>query len=416
MPQPISYGRVPELKAIRRRYLALRDALDERSRRRWAGAEALAAGRGGIAAVRRVTGLCYRTVVRGMREAESPPSLEPGRIRAPGGGRKRVEVLDPDLKRALEALVEPLARGDPESPLRWTLKSTRVLSEELRVQGHGAGRTKVGELLHELEYSLQGTQKTKEGSSHVDRNAQFEHINAQAVAFLRAKRPVISVDAKKKENVGDFKNGGREWRPRGKPPQVRIYDFVDEDLGKASPYGVYDLAHNVGWVGVGISHDTAEFAVATIARWWRRLGRRRYPRARSLLITADGGGSNGTRVRLWKWELQKFADRTGLTVTVCHLPPGTSKWNKVEHRLFSFITRNWRGKPLDSHAAIVNLIASTRTATGLKVYCELDGRHYEKGIEVTDAQMAQVNLTRHEFHGDWNYTIRPRRRTARRES
>jgi hypothetical protein len=261
-----------------------------------------------------------------------------------------------------------------------------------------------------MGYSLQGTRKTREGSSHVDRNAQFEYINAQAMAFLKGRRPVISVDTKKKELVGDFKNGGREWHPRGTPPEVRVHDFVIKDLGKVAPYGVYDLANNVGWVGVGISHDTAEFAVATIARWWKRLGRRRFPNAKSLLITADGGGSNGTRVRLWKWELQKFADRTGLTITVCHMPPGTSKWNKIEHRLFSFITQNWRGRPLDSHAAIVKLIASTTTATGLKVYCELDEHEYEKGLGVTDKQMAQLNIKRHEFHGDWNYTVRPRRR------
>jgi hypothetical protein len=335
------------------------------------------------------------------------------RIRAPGAGRKRVETLDQGLESALEALVEPASRGDPMSPLRWTLKSTRVLSEELTRQGHPVGRTVVGEFLHAFGYSLQSTRKTREGASHVDRNAQFEYINAQATAFLKGRRPVISVDTKKKENVGDFENRGREWRPRGRPAEVRVHDFIDKELGKVAPYGVYDLANNVGWVSVGISHDTAEFAVATIGTWWRRLGRRRFPKARSLLITADGGGSNGTRVRLWKWEIQKFVNRTGLTVTVCHFPPGTSKWNKIEHRLFSFITKNWRGKPLESHATILRLIASTKTATGLKVYCELDDHHYEKGIEVSDKQMARINIKRHEFHGDWNYTIRPQRRTAK---
>ena len=316
----------------------------------------------------------------------------------------------------MERLVEPLSRGDPESPLRWTLKSLRRLSEELRRGGHVAGRTLVGELLHDMGYSLQGTRKTREGSAHVDRNAQFEYINAQAVTFLKGRRPVISVDTKKKELVGDFKNGGQEWHRKGKPPEVRVHDFIIKDLGKVAPYGVYDLANNVGWVGVGISHDTAEFAVATIAKWWRRLGRRRFPKAKSLLITADAGGSNGTRVRLWKWELQKFADRTGLAITVCHMPPGTSKWNKIEHRLFSFITQNWRGKPLDSHATILKLIASTTTATGLKVYCELDEHDYEKGLGVADEQMAQLNIKRHEFHGDWNYTIRPRRKARPRET
>jgi hypothetical protein len=400
---------------MRQRYRAQRATMNERTRRLWAGSEALAAGRGGIASVQRVTGLCYRTVVRGMREAQSATGLDPQRIRAAGGGRKRVEVLDPDLTPALAALVEPLARGDPQSPLRWSLKSTRRLSQELRARGHAAGRSLVCELLHAMGYSLQANRKTREGSSHVDRNAQFEYINAQATAFLKGKRPVVSVDTKKKELVGDFKNGGREWRPRGNPHEVRVHDFMDKDLGKVAPYGVYDLANNVGWVGVGISHDTAEFAVATIARWWRRLGRRSFPKARSLLITADGGGSNGTRVRLWKWELQEFANRSGLTITVCHMPPGTSKWNKIEHRLFSFITQNWRGKPLESHAAIVKLIASTTTATGLKVYCELDDHPYEKGVQVTDEQMAQINISSHEFHGDWNYTIRPTRRPRRRE-
>jgi len=321
-------------------------------------------------------------------------------------------VRDPNLESALKALVDPCTRGDPESALRWTIKSTRVLAAELTAQGHPVGRTVVGEILHALGYSLQSTRKTREGSKHVDRNAQFEYINEQAMAFLKGKRPVISVDTKKKEKVGDFENRGREWRPRGQPPEVRVHDFVDRELGKAAPYGVYDLANNVGWVSVGVSHDTSEFAVRTIAQWWRRLGRRHFPRTRSLLITADGGGSNGTRVRLWKWELQKFVNRTGLTVTVCHFPPGTSKWNKIEHRLFSFITKNWRGKPLDSHATIVKLIASTKTNAGLKVYCELDDREYEKGIKVSDEQMSKLNIKRHEFHGDWNYTLRPQRKGA----
>jgi len=326
-------------------------------------------------------------------------------------------VKDSGLVPALEALVEPGTRDDPECSLRWTIKSTRRLSEELRGQGHAIGRTAVWQLLHAVGYSLPGTRKTREGSSHVDRNAQFEYINAQATTFLKGRRPVISAGTKEKESVGDFKNAGREWRPKGRPPAVRVHDFVIEKLDKVAPYGVYDLANNnnVGWVGVGIRHDTAEFAVATITRWWRRLGHRRFPKAKSLLITADGGGSNGARVRLWKWELQQFADRTGLTITACHMPPGTSKWNTIEHRLFSFITQEWRGKPLDSHATILKLIASTKTAAGLKVYCELDDHEYEKGREITNEQMAELNIKPHEFHGEWNYTIRPRRRKRSRK-
>lgn len=405
-----------DIDAIRRRYRALEGALNERTLRLWAGAEALSAGRGGIVALQKVTGLCYRTIVRGMREAAAPSGASPGgRIRAPGAGRKRAEVLDAGLCPALEGLVEPVSRGDPESPLRWTIKSTRRLSKELSESGHEAGRTLVCELLHDLGYSLQANRKTREGSEHLDRNAQFEYINARATAFLKSGEPVISVDTKKKELVGDFRNAGREWRPRGRPQEVRVHDFIIEDLGKVAPYGVYDLAQNVGWVSVGISHDTAAFAVATIAKWWSRLGRRRYPKTRTLMITADGGGSNGTRVRQWKWELQKFADRTGLTVTVCHFPPGTSKWNKIEHRLFSFITQNWRGKPLENHATIVNLIASTTTSKGLKVYCEVDSREYQKGVKISDEQMAEIQLTRHEFHGDWNYTVTPRPRSRTKD-
>jgi hypothetical protein len=400
---------VVDVKAIRRRYKALRGTFNERTRRLWSGAEALSAGRGGVSALQRITGLSYLTIARGVREAQSPSDLPGDRVRMPGAGRKRAEVLDADLKPALRRLVEPGSRGDPESPLRWILKSTRRLSSELTQQGHRAGRSLVCEMLHDMGYSLQANRKTREGSSHPDRNAQFEHINAVATDFLKARRPVISVDTKKKELVGDFKNGGREWRPKGKPQEVRVHDFMIETKGKVSPYGVYDLANNVGWVGVGIHHDTAAFAVATITRWWRRLGRRLYPQARTLLVTADGGGSNGTRVRLWKWELQKFADRTGLKVCVCHMPPGTSKWNKIEHRLFSFITRNWRGQPLETHATIVKLIASTSTSTGLKVYCELDRRRYPKGVEVSDEQMAEIQIERDPFHGEWNYSILPRR-------
>ncbi len=397
-----------DVAAIRKRYRAMRATFNERTRRLWAGSEALAAGRGGISALQRITGLSYPTVLRGVREARSPSRSPVEWVRASGGGRKRVTFLDPGLAPALKSLVEPESRGDPVKPLRWTLKSTRQLSDELTKQGHAVGRSVVGEMLHSMGYSLQANRKTREGSSHPDRNAQFEHINAQAMAFLKSGRPVISVDTKKKELVGDFKNGGREWRPKGMPQEVRVHDFMIETKGKVSPYGVYDLAQNVGWVGVGIDHDTAEFAVATISRWWNRLGRRRYPKTKTLMVTADGGGSNGTRVRLWKLALQGFADRTGLAVSVCHLPPGTSKWNKIEHRLFSFITRNWRGKPLETCATIVKLIAATTTKTGLKVHCELDTHRYPDGVKVTDEQMEGINIHRDSFHGDWNYTILPR--------
>jgi hypothetical protein len=392
---------------LRKAYRAISPTLSERTRRLWAGAEALALGYGGISAVQRATGLSYPTVLKGLKEVRAGDLAHPERVRRPGAGRPRAEVRIPDLRKRVRALVEPVSRGDPESPLLWSAKSTRVLAEELSREGLSVGRTEVGDMLHAMGYSLLATRKTKEGGKHPDRNAQFEHINNAVLAQWKRRQPAISVDTKKKELVGNFKNGGREWHRRGRAPEVNVYDFVDLGRGKATPYGVYDLAANVGWVSVGVDHDTAAFAVATIQRWWSKLGKRRYPKARSLLITADSGGSNGTRVRLWKWELQRFADRTGLTLRVHHLPPGTSKWNKIEHRLFSFITQNWRGKPLESHAAIVNLIAATKTSTGLKVYCELDRRTYPPGIQVSDAQMARVRLHRDEFHGDWNYIIRP---------
>jgi len=392
---------------IRERYVLLSPTLNERSRRLWAAAEALAIGYGGIKAVREATGLSYPTIRRGIDELGSAPSPTT-RIRRPGGGRKRAEIADPTLGAALERLVEPVSRGDPESPLRWTSKGTRQLARELKSQGHEVSHVVVAGLLHEMGYSLQANRKTKEGASHPDRNAQFEHINEQVNAQLARGEPAISVDTKKKELVGDFKNAGREWRPKGEPEKVRVHDFEIEELGKVAPYGVYDLARNVGWVSVGVDHDTAEFAVATIARWWKRLGRKAYPTARSLVITADCGGSNGARVRLWKWELQKFADRSGLTIRVCHLPPGTSKWNKIEHRLFSFISKNWRGRPLLTHATIVNLIAATRTEAGLKVHCALDKNKYAKGLVVTDDQFAEIRVQPDSFHGEWNYAIRPR--------
>ena len=397
-----------QVSVIRRKYRVLAPAFDERQRRLWAAAEAKAMGRGGVAAVVRATGLAKTTVLRGIGQLPSSGKMEPGRVRAPGGGRKRATALDPELVSAMEKLVEPATRGDPESPLRWTCKSTRRLAKELAAHGHPVSRTLVADLLKEQGYSLQGNRKTREGTRHPDRNAQFEHINSRVRRQLAAKEPAISVDTKKKELIGDFKNPGREWRPRGRPEQVRVHDFIDRRKGKAIPYGVYDLGRNAGWVSVGVDHDTAAFAVATIRRWWRGMGQRVYPQARSLLITADSGGSNGTRLRLWKWELQKLADQTGLTITVSHLPPGTSKWNKIEHRLFSFISQNWRGRPLLTHATVVDLIGATRTATGLRVRCVLDTQQYPPKVSVTDDQMATLHLLRDPFHGDWNYTIKPR--------
>lgn len=366
-------------------------------------------GRGGIAVVTRATGLARNTVVRGLRELENASPLDAERVRQPGGGRKRKAILDPALKQALEGLVEPVTRGDPESPLRWTCKSTRVLARELNTKGYSVSHVLVADLLHEMEYSLQANRKTMEGASHPDRDAQFQYINKEVTRRLKRGAPVISVDTKKKELIGRFKNGGRQWRPKGNPERVNVHDFPDPKNGKAIPYGVYEVGRNVGWVCVGIDHDTAQFAVAAIRRWWRELGRKAYGRtAGTLLITADSGGSNGVRLRLWKWELQRFADSSGLSISVCHLPPGTIKWNKIEHRLFSFISQNWRGQPLLTHATIVNLIANTRTSTGLKVRCVLDTNIYPAKISVTDEQMSQINIKRAKFHGDWNYTINPR--------
>jgi transposase len=394
---------------IQQRFAPLRGALDERSRRLVAAAESLAIGRGGISAVARATGLARQVIRRGLAELQEPAVHPPGRVRRPGGGRKRTVTQDPTLRRDLERLVEPVTRGDPESPLRWTCKSVRKLAKELRRQRHPTSHRIVAELLHEMGYSLQANRKTKEGASHPDRNAQFEYLNRKVKRYLAAKQPVISVDTKKRELVGDFKNGGRELRPQGNPEKVRVHDFVIPALGRATPYGIYDLAHNAGWVSVGVDHDTASFAVESIRRWWRSMGQTAYPQATRWLITADAGGSNGMRVRLWKLELQKLADETGLRITVGHLPPGTSKWNKIEHRLFSFISQNWRGRPLISHEVIVNLIASTTTETGLKVHSELDPRSYPAGIKVTDREVAQIALRRDRFHGDWNYTIHPRK-------
>ena len=362
--------------------------------------------------VARATGLSRPTIMAGLQELGLPAkerALYEARVRRPGGGRRPLTETDPGLLAALEALIEPVPRGDPQSPLRWTCKSTARLANELTRQGHPVTDRTVATLLKQAGYSLQGNCKTREGASHPDRNAQFEYLNATVVRFQDRGHPAISVDTKKKELVGDFKNGGREWRPQGQPEEVRVHDFLDKTLGKAIPYGVYDMLNNQGWVNVGIDHDTAQFAANSIRRWWDQMGQQRFPRARELLITADGGGSNGHRSRLWKVSLQTLADELGLKLFVCHFPPGTSKWNKIEHRLFSFITQNWRGKPLVSHRAIVNLIAHTTTRTGLVVKAALDTNHYDTKIKVSDEELSQLRLKRHEFHGDWNYTISPRR-------
>jgi hypothetical protein len=396
-----------DVQACRVKYRALAPALSERARRIWAATEARAAGRGGITGVVRATGISYSTIQRGLKELAAKGGLAPGRIRRPGAGRKKTLAKDPTLLVDLEGLVEPTASGDPMSPLRWTSKSVRHLAGALQRMGHQVSRQLVAELLGEAGYSLQANRKAREGASHPDRDAQFRYINAQVRRFQAARQPVISVDTKKKELVGDFKNLGREWRPHGRPTRVRVHDFLIPARGKAIPYGVYDLTRNAGWVSVGIDHDTATFAAHTIGRWWQKMGRPRYPRARRLLITADAGGSNGPRLRLWKWALQRWANRTGMAITVCHFPPGTSKWNQIEHRLFSYISTNWRGQPLVSLAVIVNLIGATRTAGGLRVRCELDTGRYPKGQDVSDAAFATMRLEPHRFHGDWNYTIRP---------
>jgi transposase len=397
------------LTGVRYRFAALKKVLDEKSRRLLVAAESKALGPGGISAVSQVTGVSRQVIRQGLEELGQAHSHPAGRIRRPGGGRKKAKQKDPTLVADLEKLVEPTTRGDPESCLRWTCKSVRRLAEELKQRGHQVSYPVVAELLHEMEYSLQGNRKTKEGASHPDRNAQFEHINAKVLRYIGLKQPVISVDTKKKELVGDFNNGGQDWRPKGNPQKVRVHDFVIPELGRAAPYGVYDLAHNTGWVSVGVDHDTASFAVETIRRWWHAMGQEKYPQATRLLITADGGGSNGSRLRLWKLELQMLADEIGITIAVSHFPPGTSKWNKIEHRLFSFISKNWRGQPLTSLKVIVSLIAGTSTKKGLRVHAEIDGRSYPTGIKVPDEQMKQINLRRDEFHGEWNYEILPRR-------
>jgi transposase len=396
------------LAAVRQRFAALDPVIDERTRRLLVAAESKALGPGGISIVSQATGVSRQVIRQGLCELKEAPVPPAGRIRRAGGGRKKSREKDASLVADLERLVEPLTRGDPESSLRWTCKSVRNLADELKRQGHKISYPVVAELLHELGYSLQSNRKTKEGSTHPDRNQQFEYINARVERAMSGKQPVISVDTKKKELVGDFKNPGSVWRPKGEPEKVRVHDFAIPEMGRVAPYGVYDLATNSGWVSVGLDHDTASFAVETIRRWWHAMGQEKYPQAKQLIITADGGGSNGSRLRLWKLELQKLADETGLIMAVSHFPPGTSKWNKIEHRLFSFISKNWRGQPLTSLEVIVSLIAATTTKKGLKVQAAIDGSTYPAGAKVSDSEMKEIDLRRDPFHGEWNYEIHPR--------
>ncbi|MDQ6738523.1 MAG: ISAzo13 family transposase [Gemmatimonadota bacterium] len=398
---------------IRAKYAHLRSVMDERVTRLWAAAEAEVLGYGGVAAVAEATGISKNRVRAGLRDlveqAANPPGIpaRAQRIRRPGAGRPTLVETDPTLLADLESLVDPVTRGDPESPLRWTTKSKDKLATELQAKGHKISPTLVGRLLHQLGYSLQVVRKTREGKQSPDRNEQFEHINRTAKAFMKRGQPVVSVDTKKKELIGDFKNGGREWQPKGEPEPVRVHDFIDKELGKVIPYGIYDTGRNEAWVSVGVDHDTAEFAVATLERWWREMGKKAYPDAKELLVTADGGGSNASRSRLWRVELQRFADATGLKVNVCHFPPGTSKWNKIEHRLFSHVTQNWRGRPLLTREAVVALICSTTTKAGLRVKARLDRRGYPTGKKVADADIKRIHLNPHSFHGEWNYVICP---------
>jgi Rhodopirellula transposase DDE domain len=406
-------NREATLEAVRRKYELLRPLMNERMRRHWAASEAMTLQRGGITLVAQATGLSRTTIQTGLNELRHPETevdnpLSADRIRHPGAGRPLLKEADPTLMKDLEALVEPTTRGDPQSPLRWTCKSTRLLADELNRQGHRVNYRTVAALLHDLDYSLQANRKTREGTSHPDRNAQFEHINRQVRAFQWSGQPVVSVDSKKRELIGDFKNAGQEWRPAGMPEKVRAKDFPDKQLGKVTPEGVYDLTHNEGWVSVGIDHNTSLFATETIRRWWCEMGTPLYADANRLLITADAGGNNGYRCRLWKVAVQQLADKIGLVITVCHFPPGTSKWNKIEHRMFCHITKNWRGKPLVSRAVVVNLIGSTTTKAGLHIEAELDANIYKTGIEVSDEELATVRIEKDAFHGDWNYTISPK--------
>ena len=399
--------RADQKRAAAERYRQMAPVLDEQSRRRYVAMEARSMGHGGVSAMAEISGVARSTIYRGLSDIDGNITAPGRRIRKPGGGRKSKLAEDPTLLSDLRRLVEPSTRGDPMRPLLWTSRSLRSLSHELLRMGHKVCPRVVGELLHQLGYSLQANKKTKEGGQHIDRDAQFHYINDQAASFLVAGEPAISVDTKKKELVGNFKNNGREWRPQDQPEQVNVHDFIDPKLPRAVPYGVYDINNNLGWVSVGTDHDTAGFAVNAIRRWWKTMGRKRHPEATRLMISADGGGSNGYRVRLWKIELQKLANELKLPITICHLPPGTSKWNKIEHRLFSFISINWRGKPLRSYRTIVQLIAATTTDAGLKVRAELDENKYPKGVKISDAQLRTVNLIPHAFHGEWNYTIEP---------
>src|ERR1700758_4368898 len=399
--------RAAQERAARKRYREMAPVLDEQGRRRFAAMEAQALGHGGVSLMSKITGLARRTIYRGISDLRDKWSAGPGRVRRAGAGRKKKISKDPTLLADLKSLVEPVTRGEPTARLLYTSRSVRKLTKELNGLGHDVSHTAVCKLLKDMDYRLQANKKTLEGSNHIDRDAQFEYINKQAKSFIRAGHPVISVDTKKKELVGNFRNNGREWRPESNPEAVEVHDFIDPELKRAVPYGVYDINNNVGWVSVGTDHDTASFAVNAIRRWWRVMGRKRYPKAKRLMIAADGGGSNGYRTRLWKIELPHLANELKLPITVCHLPPGTSKWNKVEHRLFSFISMNWRGKPLRSYRTVVQLIAATKTDTGLTVRAELDENKYPKGIKVSDAQFTAINISHHSFHGDWNYTISP---------
>ena len=391
-------------QVVQAKFVALKPLLDERTRRRWAAVEARAIGRGGIARVAEATGMSRTTIQAGIKELDRLPEDEPERLRSPGGGRKPLTAHDPELLAALEKLVDPVTRGDPSGPLRWTCSSAAHLAQELWTTGHRVSERTVNRMLHDAGYSLQANRKMLEGNQHPDRDAQFS--NRRVKAFQRLGQPVVSVDAKKKELVGKYKNNGKEWKRKGQPEAVNVHDFPDKVLGKALPYGVYDLTNDTGWVSVGVDHDTATFAVETLRRWWRKMGCHAYPEARRLLITADGGGSNGSRNRLWKWELQKLADDIGLQISVCHFPPGTSKWNKIEHRMFCHITHNWRGRPLTSHEVVVNLIGPTKS--GLTLRSELDENSYPTGQLVTDQQMASLSLKRDNFHGEWNYRFSPK--------
>ena len=397
----------PVVEWIRQKYAYLADSLGERSRRRWAAVEARSLGWGGVAAVAEATGVASSTIRRGLKELETESTLSQGLQRRPGGGRKHAEACDPGLVDTLNQLVEPSTLGDPQSPLRWTTKSTRSLAKELTQQGHSVGPSTVRKLLRDLGYSLQANRKTREGKEHPDRDAQFRYINRRVKSQLKSTQPSISVDTKKKEVLGNLKNPGRTWCPKKRPREVNTHDFPDKSKGKAVPYGVYDIGQNEAWVSVGISSDTAEFAVAAIRQWWKRMGAKRYATASRLLITADSGGSNSCRSRLWKLKLQEFADEVGKSIEVCHFPPGTSKWNKIEHRVFCHITSNWRGQPLETHQIVVDLIGSTRTQTGLVVKAKLDAHTYQKGRKVTEVELRSVNMTPSRFHGEWNYVISP---------